>query len=88
MSKTGSGLSSAGTSRPISVQPKITLPPLLRRGGDRLQIIIPRRLAEGAETKFVEDDLIDLRPIVSLRDQRLDGKLLLQTTAVKVCSMV
>ena len=58
---------------------------LLRQGGDRLQIIVPRCLAEGAETELVEDDLIDPRPIVGLGDQRLDGKLLLQTTAVKGC---
>ena len=40
-------------------------------------------LSEIADLTVKEHDLIDLRPIVSLRDQRLDGKLLLQTTAVK-----
>lgn len=61
---------------------------LRRQRLDDLQIIVARGVAKGAEAQLIKNNLIDARPIVSLRDQRLNGKLLLQTAAIKSCSMV
>ncbi len=51
--------------------------PLCRQRLDDLQIIVARGVAKGAEAELIKDNLIDARPIFGLRDQRLNGKLLL-----------
>jgi hypothetical protein len=51
---------------------------LLRQRVNHLQIIIARVVAKRAQAQLIEDDLVDAFAIVSLRNQRLDSKLLLQ----------
>ena len=85
VSKTGIGLWSAGTSRPISVQPKMTpSAPLLRQFLNHADIPCARRFAEGAQTQLIKNNLVNARPVGLFGDQAFNPELAVQPPAVKI----